>query len=169
MKKSILLLIAGAMLAMTSCHTSGTGSTSVTPTTPTSTFNITINGHSYHLTNSSNIYTSIVGTTLATDIYKAKIMVTDVHSGSFVIGGIKPDLSSALGTYSCDSAIEKTYGLTSIRDDGDGGKIYSSLCPGISTVTVTVSNGTELKGTFSLNLSYNGTVYPITGDFDYKH
>ena len=180
------IIAVSLLAALSSCHTSSSSSTTVTPTTPTSTFNITVNGHSYHLSGnmSSNPPISVTATTTGSGTaYSLAISATDLnHSISASISAYKTDLSSALGTYyegydSSASGIThpggQIGGYMTIIDYGDGGKAYTNqqgvYAGQISTVDVTVSNGSEVKGTFSLKLNYNGTISNITGDFDYKH
>jgi len=192
MKTPLALIATSLLSAFTACHTSSS-STSVTPSAPTNTLNITINGHSYHITGHSTgshvtPYFDLSGTTVgAGSIFEFSMTGNDVTAGNKInlrIGGWKTDMSSATGTYyngydSSSSGITwpggypGNSGTIQVVDYGDGGKAYSNLI-GVyagqkSTVTVTVSNSTELKGTFNLNLSYNGTIYNITGDFDYNH
>lgn len=169
MKKQILSLALLACSAFVSCHTSSSSSTSVTPATPTSTFNITVNGHSYHLSGNSysNPILSLQAQTLATSNYAVQITWNDgAHKTSGSINAYKADMSSAIGTYTNDSMSLAQVG---VFDYGDGGKFYSNAGPGTSTVTITTSNSSEVKGTFNLNLTYSGAQYNITGDFDYKH
>ena len=193
MKKQIIIIAVSVLTALNSCTTSGSGSgTSVTPT-PTSTFDITINGHSYHLSGqatnpTASSYLGIAGTTLGVStIYEYSLTCNNALSGNTInvkIGGWKTDMSSATGNYynGYDSSASGitwpggspgNNGSIQVVDIADGGKTYSNImgvyAGQISTINVTVSNSTELKGTFNLNLSYNGAIYNITGDFDYNH
>ena len=169
MKKVIIAV--SLLLSVSACTTSGSGSgTSVTPT-PTSTFDITINGHSYHLSGhatGSHVtpYLDEAGTTLgAGSIYEFALTCDDVLAGNTInvkLGGWKTDMSSAIGTYynSYDSSASGitwpggypgNSGSIQVVDVADGGKTYSNIMGvyawQISTINVTVSNSTELKGT----------------------
>ncbi len=168
MKK--LITIAVCLLAFSSCtkkgSTTGTGSTATN-----STFNITLNGHSYNATcpkGGAVGYPSIQATTgTNTDIntglqvFRSIITVNKANEIFFSVSGKKSDLSTSVGTY------QALYVATPIIiDNGDGGKGYG--VDSTSTVTISVSNSTEIKGTFNLTLLYNGSSYPATGDFDFK-
>ena len=144
------------MFATSSCSKTGSSSGS---STPTSTFDITINGHSYHLSNSS-----VLPTIEATTISSGSTFIVGVSASSsntviVVINATKSDISSALGIYSSPQNL-------ALIDEGDGGKSYLIQS---GTVNVTTSNGQEVKGTFNLTCTYNGSTYPVTGDFDYNH
>lgn len=197
MKKQLTIMAASLLTIFNSCSKSGGTSTPVTPTpaAPISTFNITINGHSYHLSGYAPLVVAsnpslsssslqIGGSTVGgSSQYQFGLTCSDLNkSVAVTIAGYKTDMSSAIGTYysgydSSSSGISNPGGtLTSnfsIIDYGDGGKIYTNYYGvygnTISTMNISISNGSELKGTFNLKLSYNGAIYNITGDFDYKH
>jgi len=191
MKKPLLTI--ASMIFLSSCSThSGSGSTTVTPSGTTSTFNITIAGHTYNLTENTSVIpvtTSIIATTADAEnvtygtgnsypntIFQSYIQSLNSNQILFSALGIKPDLSTAIGTYRVgvypDPAVSggyiSFYSPVQIRDYGDGGKLYTSADT-TSSITISISNGSEVKGTFSLSLYYNGSYYPATGDFDYKH
>ncbi len=94
---------------------------------------------------------------------------------SFSLTSMKLDPTTAIGTYRCGS-LSTTYGDKNIAyggnfflDKEDGNKQHQSDGTGkdtTSTITVTVANASQFKGTFSIILSYNGSYYPATGDFD---
>ncbi len=167
MKNQLVTLLVLATIAINGCHTSSS-STTVTPTTPVSTFNITINGHSYHLSSNANSNPPIVvrATTLSVaGEFMLSFGGTNTNQVGTSFTGLKSDLSSPLGTYIVDSS----HGSNEVEDYGDGSKIYIGNHSSGGTATVTICNGTECKGTFNVNLSYNNITYPVTGDFDYKH
>lgn len=199
MKYYIITMVATiAILTVSSCSPGGGTTTPppVTPPAPVSTFNITFNGHTYNLTSSTTV--PVTSVTASTSTPGQAFGIPDYCTGHFVyadfkaaiiasnsqinaiIGGNKMGASSAIGTYrsgsyndaSGDCTKDRIYGGLQVIDMGDGGKVYTSDQSGkdtTGTITVTVSNATECKGTFSVILSYSGNYYPATGDFDYKH
>ena len=191
--KKHLSIMAVCLLTLSACtKSSSSGSTSGTPTTPVSTLNITFNGKTYNLStggstvttvitattksNPGNLYGPLGGSTYAG--YLAGLFGTNSQV-NIVFTGLKLDDSSAIGTYRCGSFTNTTnsyydlsYGGLSLIDKNDGNKSYMSDFTGkdtTSTITVSVANSTECKGTFNVVLTYNGSYYPATGDFDYKH
>jgi hypothetical protein len=185
-----LIIIAVCLLSFASCTkkstSTGTGSgTPSTGTTPVSTFNITIDGHSYNL--SGNMTTNpplgLTASTLGSSVYVLTVTCSDLNKKiSFSSQLYKQDLTTATGTYysGYDSSASGAtlpggifnYGQLNVCDFADGGKVYSNkhgvYAGQISTANVTVSNESQIKGTFSLKLSYNDKIYNIKGDFDYR-
>jgi hypothetical protein len=191
MKKHTITFLAGTMLAISSCSpgSSSTGSTTVAPIAPvdSSTFNVTISGHNYHIaaprgvsgSAGNNLISAVTATGYGSGKYSGRQILNsliEIEDGGkslhFVVSGQRLDLSSALGTYliGIDTAnsTATNYGGFQVLDIGDGGKLYQAAFDTTSTITVSLSNSTEVKGTFNLKGRYNGTLYPITGDFDYK-
>ena len=155
------------MLANNSCtKKSSSGSNA------TSTFNINFNGKTINVTSISSTIVAATNTSELPGYFSVMIAATDNSKIDATIAwGNKVNLSTAIGTY-------KLYGIgalsptniTSITDISDGGKVYSSYQDSTSSsITVTASNSTEVKGTFNLLLTYNGVNYPATGDFDYRY
>ena len=171
----MLLLAGAAMFAISSCSTGGSTVTPVTPTTPVSTFNITFNSKTYNLISSSTKPVTIVAQTInQSNGFGVVVSAGDLTKVSFKSVGHMYNLASAIGNYTTGYGVSTTPSYFTgsyidIVDFGDGGKDYSGTMDSTSTINISVSNGTEVKGTFNINLLYNGTTYPATGDFDYKH
>lgn len=192
------LIIAVSLLTLAACTKSGTTSSSSpgsTTSIPTSTFNITFNGKTYNL-NSSITGTAIVVTTKSNPGtlygnnsscncnyagYSVGIVAGSSQMSCEFIGG-QLSASTALGTYKsgayggCDTfSTFIFYGSIMLVDHNDGNKEYwdgnecGHAADTTSMIAVTVANANECKGTFSVQLYYNGNYYPATGDFDYKH
>jgi hypothetical protein len=189
-----LLFIAVCLLSFASCTKkststgSGSGSgTSGTGTTPVSTFNITFKGKTYTI-NTTNSGSFVAATSRSSPTFQAYGNISgSVYAGyifgltggsnqiSFSLASMKLDATTAIGTYRCGS-YQSTSGLEHLvyggilfLDKEDGDKRYESDQSGkdtTSTITVSVSNATQWKGTFNIILSYNGSYYPATGDFD---
>lgn len=193
MKK--LIIIAVSLLTLSACNKKSSTSTTPGGSTSSSTFNITLAGHTYNLVYNTAYTPMTASTTSETGDFIAngyflntlgntpgfdfQVFAADETAGSStplhinaLIKGYKVGPSSALGVYrtglggpdAADGVIE----VIEIIDQGDGGKVYEG-CDTNSTITVSVSNATEIKGTFSLNLYYNNsfsTIYPCTGNFD---
>lgn len=179
MKKRIQSIALSLLVALSSCHTSSSSSTSVTPATPTSTFNITYNGKTYHLTSSApgtvpaTVISAITASSSSPAQWGATLVAQNSHIQCSFMAEKVTNLSTAIGTYNevgCGGGV--THSTLNLTDMDDGNKRYETDCTGHDTtgsITITVSNSSECKGTFSLTLSYNGNYYPATGDFDYKH
>jgi hypothetical protein len=176
MKK--LIMAVSLLTILNACHTSSS-STSVTPSAPTSTFNITYNGKTYHLTSSApgtvpvTVISAITGSSSSPVAeWTVSTGATDSHI-QCTFGGAKfNNMSTAIGTYRSGCGSGVTISSLYLLDKDDGNKTYETDCTGhdsTSTLTVTVASATECKGTFNVILSYNGNYYPATGDFDYKH
>ena len=192
MKKQIIYSLI-AIIFFYSCTQSSSGN-NVNPTSPTSTFNIHFNGKTYSV-NTASAPTSVVSaiTTYGPGDYYGNwdnniyagygvgIVATSAQILCIFKGG-KLDASTAIGTYrsgGCTynsplTTIYLSYGaaVLELTDHEDGNKKYSSDYSGVdttSTITVSVANANECKGTFNVVLSCNGNHYPATGDFDYKH
>ncbi len=178
--KRIATIAAGLLIAASSCTPSGSGSgTTLTPAT-SSTFNITYNGKTYHLTSTTTAPLTVVNATTTSSTSPSSGITTwginAVASDSHIqcnMGGIKfTNISTAVGTYKAGCGGGTTLSTLNLTDADDGNKMYQTDCTGAdttSTVTVTSSTSTECKGTFNVILSYGGHYYPATGDFDYKH
>jgi hypothetical protein len=164
-----LLFIAVCLLSFASCtkKSSSTGSgsgsgTSGTGTDPVSTFNITVDGHNYNFSGSSKDFGYTAYTLGVNNCMTFNLSFISQSKVLAEISGIKLDATSAIGKY-FDS------GLVTVTDFGDGGKMYSNYGYAHQvTVNVTVSNGSQCKGTFDMNLDYNGSLHNIKGDFDYR-
>ncbi|PQJ09378.1 hypothetical protein CJD36_019210 [Flavipsychrobacter stenotrophus] len=156
-----------------SCHPSG--STTVTPSVTTSTCNITFNGKTYNVSVTGTVpgNTITANTQNLNNVFVFGLRSLDLNKVDVTISAHKYDISTALGTYITGYSISNTPILVgcyiTVTDYGDGGKVYSGTSDSLSTVNVSLSNGSEVKGTFNVNLLYNGATYPATGDFDYKH
>lgn len=145
---------------------------------PSSTFSITFNGKTISVPSSSSNATPLVAITQTdagglsgalpySQVFDAIITVNDPKIAG-TIDAYKTDLSSAIGTYKIANVAY--IDNTSITDYTDGGKVYNNVQDTTaSSITISVSNNSEVKGTFSLMLTYNGANYPATGSFDYKH
>ena len=176
--RQIAIIAAGLLLTISSCTTSGSGSgTSVTPAT-SSTFNITYNGKTYHLTSTTTAPITVVtamtnsSSATGTTFWTASAGASNNHIQCSIGGGKFTDLSNATGVYKGGCGGGTTYSALNLTDLDDGNKRYETDCTGhdtTSTLTITTSNATEVKGTFNVILTYNGNYYPATGDFDYKH
>ena len=193
-----LLFIAVCLLSFASCTKKSTstgsgsgGGTSGTGTTPVSTFSITFKGKT-HTINTSNSASSVgvipptlsvLSTSSPTDtwfgtspIYAGYLFTLSGNSNlmGFTFESMKLDPTTAIGTYKCGlfvGDIDIAYGAIGYLDREDGDIFYKSDQSGkdtTSTITVTVANATQWKGTFNIILSYNGSYYPATGDFDYR-
>lgn len=188
MKNQILLIL--AIIAIFSSCSPGGGS-SVTPTSG-STFNITLSGHTYNIVHSTT-NVAMTATTVSeaanfsaqgyfqttqgsTPGFKFTLLAGDKSSTSgnilhvdALLSGFKAGSSSAIGTYRTGGdATSDMISIVSVLDQADGGKNYIG-CDTNSTITVTISNATEVKGTFDLNLIYNynySSTFHCTGSFD---
>lgn len=178
MKKQILTILAGTLLGISSCTTSGSGSgTSVTPTAPASAFSVTFQG---------NTYTSSVAT--ATTSQWGTQGGTSMGWVSYVTGGSTKNVSiqfqdfvgfsilSGLGSYYANTHIPGTTsmyvgGKCTLVDFNHGNAGYTTDDnDSTSIVNVTVANSSECKGTFTVRLNNGTGAYSTaTGSFDYKH
>jgi hypothetical protein len=160
------LIIAVCLLTVTAC-TKKSSSSSSAPTGAASTFNITFNGKTYH-ESTATVITNVIAVTTTTNTlsvpprFICELAVITKNIKCTPIAD-KADISTAIGTYKVSGGWVAPINFI---DYGDGGKQYSNDTN--STITVTMSTGSEIKGTFNFILHYNGGNYPATGDFDYK-
>ena len=170
MKKQIvtILLLAGAMLTVTSCHTS---SSPVPSSTTTSSFSVTFQG-------STNNFTTGVATALQGDYSTGNPSILTFNTGNttsiiLLVQLYSSTAINALGVYKVSGrfSLNSTFsgGTATIADYSQGGTSYSiDANDTTSAATVTISNGTECKGTFNLRLNNgSGTYSTAAGTFDY--
>lgn len=166
MKK--LIIIAVSLLTLSACSKSG----KTTSTTPTSSYDITLNGHSYHRSSSSKITPIVViGIAATPGDCQVQIGINDPGYTSASFWGSKADTTNKVGTYNVigNSAND-------VEDYGDQSILYvlsginGATTYNVGTITVSVYNSTEIKGTFNINgVTGNDTlIHNITGDFDYN-
>lgn len=172
MKKHALQIIAGLLLSfITSCSTGSGTVTPVVPATPTSTFNITYNGKSYHST-TPDVVSAFVSAPGNSPDWGVSINMVSTHIRCNFTGIKYGSSGTAVGIYKSGNATGLPSTLLDVTDYDDANKHYTSNFNGLdtaSTITVITNTANECKGTFNIILTYNGTSYPATGDFDYKH
>jgi hypothetical protein len=174
-----LIIIAVCLLSFASCTKKSTstgsgtgGGTPGTGTTPVSTFNITIDGHSYNeppLSMTAQTFSLLKSNGGNYMVFNLNCVNNKVLAA---IKAYKLDASTGTGTYIADNSPFVSFGSTLVTDYGDGGKMYinnnGAALIGSVSVNVTVSNGSQCKGTFDMNLEYNGSLHNIKGNFDYR-
>lgn len=171
------LTIALTFLLLTviiSCTPSGgTGTTPpiVTPSIPASSYDITLNGHSYHRSSSSQILPILnvgIGSTL--DDCQTTIVINDAPYITAWFWGMKTDTINKIGTYKVIGGVTTNQ---TIQDNGTN--ITYFLAPNSSstssgTITVSTYTSSEIKGTFNIyGTTDDVNFYNITGAFDYHH
>lgn len=167
---ALLLLIGGC--------TKKSSTSSTQQTNPTSNFTITFNGKTIDIASSSNNSVPVVAITKTdpggacgclpySQVFDVSISVDDPKLSATMVA-YKTDLSTAVGVYKVGNYAY--IANTDITDYTDGGKGYANVQDtAASSITVTVANSSEVKGTFNVLLTYNGVNYPAIGSFDYKH
>ena len=168
MKKPIIVICLVSALSCT--KKSSTTSTPSPTAVSASTFNITFNGRTYNITQGIAAITS--SPTGTSPDWGVLVGAGDTHIRCNISGVKSGSPATALGIYKSGNATGLPTTTLDLTDYDNGGKRYTSSVDGHDTtsqITVSISNATECKGTFSVILSYNGNYYPATGDFDYKH
>ena len=166
MKK--LIIAVSLLTTLSACHTAGSG-TSVTPSTTTGTLNITFNGKTYNITNSSNTAIHSFDVYFIDDgwAYQTNFqMLTPVNGIQIGFQGIKRDRSTMPGNYA-DSSFQTTNPTAFITDSAINS--YVGVAPG-TTANITVYTAHEIKGTFTMTVvsGTNSQTYTATGNFDYN-
>ncbi len=160
------LIIAVSLLSIFNSCTSG-GSGSGTSVTPASSFSITFRGHTY--TSTTPVATTAGGSSGWMLSFNGGTLTTVVL---IFQGWNYFNLTSGIGTYKLggiSNGIHYSANPCTLSDYASGGAAYrADATDTTSQAIVTISNGTECKGTFTVNLNDGaGNYYPATGSFDY--
>ena len=154
MKKPILAVLAIALTV------AGTGCTKFpNPLIPVSSFNISFNNKT--INDSLNLMSDMVSTTGTSGGYTTQFQAID-HQISALFSGTS---SNAVGTYVIDGSTVTNHVTDNTVSPSQ--VYYFKHDNSSSTVTITVSNSKEVKGTFNFVLTNGGADYTATGSFDY--
>jgi len=167
------LIIAISLLTITACTKSSTSSSPSGTGTGTSTCSVTFQGTTYNLTTvlATTTEANTVGAVNGWECYLSSSSSTSL---TILFTGFNYNIVNGLGTYKISG---KTNGVnfssgqfTLVNHNAGNATFLADATDTISTATVTISNSTECKGTFSVSLNDGtGHYYPATGSFDYKH
>lgn len=166
MKNLKLLIAAIVVVICLGINACTKDSTNDNVSTVKSTMNVTLGGHTYHLSYSqadrSKGDTLMVTTNTVTNdsgklVYESTLSIIDSNiSLGFVAQ--KSKLSSPVDMYNITQC-------TIIKDKADSGKVYLFQS---GVLEITAVNGNEIKGNFVLKCTNNSIYNDIVGDFDYK-
>ena len=178
MQKTLALVFIATM-SLFGCHKKNTPPpTNNTNTVPASTFNISYNGKTAHISyDGSNlsdmVYTQMTAPDSTSPIWGIWLSTRNAHvKCSFTGRKLSGPGITEPGVYKSGNNSGGGSNLLELTDYDDAGKVYTSGNDGkdtASTITVTEFTAHRCKGTFSIILSHNGNSYPATGDFDYQH